>query len=176
MRNNPIAALRHSAFSVPHSAFPPMKRPAPRITSASPDLTPVVNIAMVVLVVFMLTASFVEPQLYMRSNVALLEKGGTSQLPPDWTPPTPLPILVDMDAGAPGTFTATVGSQQVADPRELEGLLRQRFDAFRQAGADLKDVQIEISPRRYVIWQHLISVYEAAQLAGFSNITFTPGR
>ena len=153
-----------------------MRRPPPRTTAGSPDLTPVVNIAMVVLVVFMLTASFVEPQLYMRSNVALLEKGGTSQLPPDWTPPTPLPILVDMDPNAPGSFTATVGTQQAGDAAGLERLLRQRFDAFRQAGASTADVQVEISPRRYVIWQHLISVYEAAQLAGFGNITFTPGR
>ena len=153
-----------------------LRRPLPRTGSSSPDLTPVVNIAMVVLVVFMLTASFVEPQLYMRSNVALLEKGGTSQLPPDWSPPTPLPVLVDMDPNAPSSFTATVGSQQVADANGLQSLLKQRFDAFQQTGADMKNVQVEISPRRYVIWQHLISVYEAAQLAGFSNITFTPGR
>ena len=153
-----------------------MKRRRPTNNSASPDLTPVVNIAMVVLVVFMLTASFVEPQLYMQSNVALLEKGGTADLPPDWTPPTPLPILVDMDANVPGEFTAVVGSQQVSAAGPLQDLLRAKFAAFESAGTELADVQVEISPRRGVIWQHLISVYEAAQRAGFTNITFTPGR
>ena len=153
-----------------------MRHPRPRISAQSPDLTPVVNIAMVVLVVFMLTASFVEPQLYMQSNVALLEQGGASQLPPDWTPPTPLPILVNMDPEAPGAFTAIVGGQQVSDVGALQQILSRQNAAFMQVQTPLDEVQVEISPQRHVIWQHLISVYEAAQRAGFTNITFTPGR
>ena len=153
-----------------------MHRPRPRVLPRGPDLTPVVNIAMVILVVFMLTASFVEPQLYMESRVALLERGGRAQLPPDWTPPTPLPVLVNMNPQTPGTFTAIVGTQQVDTPQALEALLRQRHAAFGQAGADVAEVQVEISPQEFVVWQHLITVYEAAQRAGFSNITFAPGR
>ena len=153
-----------------------MHRPRPRVAPRGPDLTPVVNIAMVVLVVFMLTASFVEPQLYMQSRVAMLERGGRSQLPPDWTPPTPLPILVNMNPQAPSTFTALVGTQQVDTPQALETVLRERHEAFRQAGTDVDEVQVEISPQEFVIWQHLITVNEAAQRAGFTNITFTPGR
>ena len=153
-----------------------MHRPKPRVLPAGPDLTPVVNIAMVVLVVFMLTASFVEPQLYMQSRVALMEKGGRSQLPPDWTPPTALPILVNMDAQVPGSFAASVGLEQADDAQSLQAILRQRYETFESAGTDLEQVQVEISPQRQVIWQHLITVYEAAQRAGFTNITFTPGR
>ncbi len=153
-----------------------MHRPRPKVMPAGPDLTPVVNIAMVVLVVFMLTASFVEPQLYMQSRVALMEKGGRSQLPPDWTPPTALPILVNMDLAVPGSFFASVGLDQAGDLQSLQDILRARYETFRQAGTDLEQVQVEISPQSHVIWQHLITVYEAAQRAGFSNITFTPGR
>jgi hypothetical protein len=40
----------------------------------------------------------------------------------------------------------------------------------------MEKVQVEISPQSHVIWQHLITVYEAAQRAGFTNVTFTPGR
>jgi biopolymer transport protein ExbD len=153
-----------------------MHRPKPRVLPVGPDLTPVVNIAMVVLVVFMLTASFVEPQLYMQSRVALMEKGGRAQLPPDWTPPTSLPILVNMDPSVPGSFNASIGLDQAGDARGLEQVLRGRYDTFLAAGTDLEQVQVEISPQRHVIWQHLITVYEAAQRAGFTNITFTPGR
>jgi|SRR5688500_10140861 len=153
-----------------------MHRPKPRVQPAGPDLTPVVNIAMVVLVVFMLTASFVEPQLYMQSRVALMEKGGRAQLPPDWTPPTSLPILVNMDPSVPGSFSASIGLDQADDARTLEAVLRGRYDTFVGAGTDLEQVQVEISPQAHVIWQHLITVYEAAQRAGFTNITFTPGR
>ena len=153
-----------------------LRRPAPRVTAASPDLTAVVNIAMVILVVFMLTASFVDPQLYMQSRVALMEDGGVATLPPDWIPPTPLPILVNMDPQTPGDFTAIVGSQQVSDARTLQQILRQRHDAFLAAGTDVSEIQVEISPMSHVVWQHLITVNEAAQRAGFTNITFTPGR
>jgi biopolymer transport protein ExbD len=153
-----------------------MQRPRPRVHPAGPDLTPVVNIAMVVLVVFMLTASFVEPQLYMQSRVALMEKGGRAQLPPDWTPPTSLPILVNMDPAVPGSFAASVGLDQADSAASLEAVLRGRYDTFVAAGTDLEQVQVEISPQAHVIWQHLITVYEAAQRAGFTNITFTPGR
>ena len=153
------------------------RRPA---GDAAPNLTPVVNIAMVVLVVFMLTASFIEPQAYMRSDVALLEQGGTSQFDADWTPPTPLTVTVNADPATPGTFSARVGDQQTGDLEALVGLMRAKFDAFESGGiepnAEEGGVQVEISPARAVIWQHLITVYEAAQRAGFSSITFTPGR
>lgn len=153
-----------------------MRRPRPRVIPSGPDLTPVVNIAMVVLVVFMLTASFVEPQLYMQSRVALMEQGGRSQLPPDWTPPTALPILVNMDPNVPAEFAASVGVEQATDAASLQALLSRRFETFRNAGTDISTVQVEVSPQRHVIWQHLITVYEAAQRAGFTNIMFAPGR
>ncbi|MEL7237404.1 MAG: biopolymer transporter ExbD, partial [Planctomycetota bacterium] len=143
--------------------FKPDRAPEP------PNLTPVVNIAMVVLVVFMLTVSFIEPQRYMQSNVALLEQGGQSNFDEDWTPPTPLPILVNMDAAVPSVFTATVGGQQLSDRDALVALLAEKRTAFESdAGIEAEEVQVEISPQRAVIWQHLITVYEAAQLAGFS--------
>lgn len=152
-----------------------MKRPRHRSThDAAPNLTPVVNIAMVILVVFMLTASFIEPQLYMRSDVALLEQGGTSNFDPDWTPPTPLAILVNMDAEVPSVFTATVGGERTSDPAALQTLLQGRHEALQAAGTEVDDIQVEITPQSEVIWQHLITVYEAAQRAGFTSITFTP--
>jgi biopolymer transport protein ExbD len=153
-----------------------MRRPKPRVLPSGPDLTPVVNIAMVILVVFMLATTFVEPQLYMQSRVALMERGGRTQLPPDWTPPTALPILVNMDPQTPGSFSADVGAQQVADPGALEEVLRGQYELFRTTDTDMEKVQVEISPQSHVIWQHLITVYEAAQRAGFTNVTFTPGR
>ena len=158
-----------------------MKRPRHRNThEAAPNLTPVVNIAMVVLVVFMLTASFIEPQAYMRSDVALLEQGGQSDFDPDWTPPTPLRVTVDADPQTPGSFNARVGDQSTGDPAALADLLRAKFEQFESGGvdpnADDQGVQVEISPAREVVWQHLVTVYEAAQRAGFGSITFTPGR
>lgn len=154
-----------------------MRRPRHRnVHEAPPNLTPIVNIAMVVLVVFMLTASFIEPQAYMQSSVALLEQGGTSNFDPDWTPPTPLPILVNMDAQVPSQFSATIGGQVSQDAASLTQLLTEKRIAFEAGGTGIDDVQVEISPQRQVIWQHLITVYEAAQRAGFTSITFTPGR
>jgi hypothetical protein len=81
-----------------------------------------------------------------------------------------------MDTQVPGSFAASVGLEQAGDAQALQAILRQRYETFQSAGTDLEQVQVEISPQRQVIWQHLITVYEAAQRAGFTNITFTPGR
>lgn len=142
----------------------------------SPNLTPMVNIAMVVLVVFMLTVSFIEPQRFMQSSVALLEQGGQSNFPEDWTPPTPLPILVNMDPAVSSVFVASIGGQQTQSRDELIAILQAKRDGFDQAGIAADEVQVEISPQSAVVWQHLITVYEAAQLAGFTDITFTQSR
>ena len=140
---------------------------------SAPNLTPVVNIAMVVLVVFMLTASFIEPQPYMQSSVALLEQGGASSYTAE---DEPLRVLVDIAPGAESEFTAIVGGDAASNDQDLRALLARRAEALEAAGDDVSETQVEISPQRAVIWQHLLTVYQAAQIAGFSNITFTPGR
>ncbi len=81
-----------------------------------------------------------------------------------------------MDASVPSVFTASVGDQQTGDAAALTDLLRAKHDAFVAAGTDIADVQVEISPQSQTIWQHLLTVYEAAQRAGFTSVTFTPGR
>ena len=138
-----------------------------------PNLTPVVNVAMVVLVVFMLTASFIEPQPYMPSRVALLAEGGASSYDAD---DLSLKVMVDVDPATPSQFTAIVGGVSATEDAALRGLFESQASALRGAGDDPGEAQVEISPQRAVIWQHLITVYQAAQLAGFTNITFTPAR
>ena len=150
-----------------------MKRVRQQRRDEPPNLTPVVNVAMVVLVVFMLTASFIEPQPYMQSRVALLEQGGQSAYT---AADEPLRVSVDVDPQTPSQFTATVGGDRTADDAQLRAIFQARADALASIDADLAETQVEISPQSAVVWQHLLTVYQAAQLAGFSNITFTPAR
>jgi biopolymer transport protein ExbD len=147
-------------------------------TDSGPNLTPVVNVAMVVLVVFMLTASFVEAQSYMESDVALTEDGGQAEIPDDFVPPTKVTVLVDTDVNTPSVFVANVSGsgQSASDKVALEEILRAQRVALESTVESIDEMQVEIGPQRAVIWQHLISVYEAAQRAGFSRITFTPAR
>ncbi len=138
-----------------------------------PNLTPVVNVAMVVLVVFMLTASFIEPQPYMQSKVALLEQGGASEYT---AADEPLRVLVDVEPSSPSQYRATVGGDTGTSADELVAIFQRRAQALGGTPELLAETQVEISPQSAVIWQHLITVYESAQRAGFSSITFTPGR
>ncbi len=150
-----------------------MKRVRQQRRDEPPNLTPVVNVAMVVLVVFMLTASFIEPQPYMQSRVALLEQGGQSSYTAE---DEPLRVSVDIDPATPSEFTATIGGDRTGDDAQLRAIFQARADALTGIDADLGATQVEISPQQQVVWQHLLTVYQAAQFAGFSNITFTPGR
>jgi biopolymer transport protein ExbD len=151
----------------------PRRRSRKIVSKEPPNLTPVVNVAMVVLVVFMLTASFIEPQPYMQSRVALVEQGGTAEYS---ATDEPLRVLVDIDASTPSQFRVFIGSDSAATGEEALALFEQRAAALGGTEQELADTQVEISPQRNVIWQHLITVYEAAQRAGFSSITFTPSR
>ncbi|MEM1010988.1 MAG: biopolymer transporter ExbD [Planctomycetota bacterium] len=144
-----------------------------RANPEPPNLTPVVNVAMVVLVVFMLTASFIEPQPYMQSKVALLEQGGQSEYT---AADEPLRVLVDVAPSSPSQYRATIGGDTGTNGEELLTIFQQRAQALGGTEEALAETQVEISPQSAVIWQHLITVYEAAQRAGFSSITFTPGR
>ncbi len=151
-----------------------IRRP-PGVTDNQPNLMPVVNVAMVVLIVFMIGASFAGPESYLKSNLPFKPTGGGgAALPKDWVPDQPLDVFID--SPTPDRFTATVGNQKVEDETALAGLLAAKRQQLAAAGSGVGDVTVQISPGRTVHYRYLIKAQEAAQLAGFKKITFTTAR
>jgi biopolymer transport protein ExbD len=139
------------------------------------NLMPVVNIAMVVLIVFMIGVTF-SSEHFLQSNVPISQEGAAGEPPPGWVPDEPLEIRVDIDPSSPDRFIATAGRIQVGSGEQLAIQLRQMHQQLNAAGIPTGRIQVQISPGRGVKYRTLIEVYEAAMLADFTKIGFTTAR
>ena len=142
-----------------------------RAPDAGPNLLPVVNVAMVVLIVFMIGASFAGPEHYLESNVPLTESGiGGAPPPADYVPEEPFEILVNPYGDG---FEAIAGNIRTTDMDVLRATLNQRKQQFAATG---KLPPLVISPTGNVHYQYLIGVFEAANEAEFDRVSFASAR
>ena len=146
------------------------RKAKPQLTGgAAPNLTPVVNVAMVVLVVFMLTASFVESERFLQSTVSA-EGQGAAELPDDFVPVEPLEIRVS--SPTPERFIARVGGFQLSDTAELAALLNRLREQENAAGVATEDIQVVIRPDGGVPHEFVVAVHEATIAAEMTKVAF----
>lgn len=152
-----------------------MKRPKSAHYESGPNMTPLVDVVMVILVFLMLVAKFATSDMhYLMTSVPYTPGGsGASDRPAGWTPPTVLEIYVDPRLEG---FVARVGSQQTDNTETLTALLDAQKRNIEATGTKPEDVEIRISPRGTTKYRHLIGVFEAANAAGFSKIAFMGSR
>lgn len=137
---------------------------------SGPNMTPLVDIVMVILIFLMMAGSFGGAEHYLTSNIPLKQKGtGDVKLPPGYVPDEPLVIRVD-PAGQ--GFRATAGRIQTSDPTSLARQLSSLREQLNAAGTETGKIQVVISPGRTVRYDHLIRVYEAALNAKFEKVAF----
>jgi biopolymer transport protein ExbD len=152
---------------------------------SGPNMTPLVDIVMVILIFLMLAGSFGSAEHYLESKVPF-QAGGTGRavIPPNYIPPTNLVIRVDLD---PDSIAEAAALPAADAPRALryQAVLTQRvfksYSSLYQHLAELaanpefkdkKNVQVIIDPGMKVLHRHLIDVYQAALSAGFEKIAF----
>ena len=83
---------------------------------SGPNMTPMVDIVMVILIFLMLAGSFVGAEHYLVSNMPFSAAGaGDVKAPPGFIPDEPLDIRVD--SPAPDRFVATAGQIRTGDGR-----------------------------------------------------------
>lgn len=164
-----------------------MKIPSARHVhySHGPNMTPLVDIVMVILIFLMLTGSFGGAEHYLVSKAAF-QGGGASRtpIPPNYIPPTNLVIRVDLDPDSVAEAAVLPPDQQAEALRWQAVLARNLFKSYsglrgellRLAAdpqfADKSNVQVVIDPGFRVLDRHLIDVYQAALSAGFEKIAF----
>lgn len=137
---------------------------------SGPNLTPLVDVVMVILIFLMLVGSFGAGEHFLASNLPIKQNGpGQTPPPAGWVADTPLEIRVDPRGAG---FEAVAGRIRVNDQRQLESQLRRMLEQFQKAGTPPDKVQVIISPSRVVRYEHLIRVYEAALSAGFTKVAF----
>jgi biopolymer transport protein ExbD len=140
---------------------------------SGPNMTPLVDIVMVILIFLMLTGTFAGAEHFLTSNLAFHKTGvggvQASSIPDEDL----LQVRVSENAARDG-FVAVAGQYQASDKASLAAALRKLRDGYRAANTKLADVQIVIAPSRTVRYKHVIEVFEAAQMADFTKIGFAP--
>ena len=138
---------------------------------SGPNMTPLVDVVMVILIFLMLCGSFVGSEHYLVSNLPITNAGvGGTPPPPGFIPDEPIEIRVD-SRGAAG-FVATAGKIQADNAIALtEQLRRMRVELNGIGKADEK-LQVKISPGKDVKYRELVKVYESALNAGYKKVAF----
>jgi biopolymer transport protein ExbD len=137
---------------------------------SGPNMTPLVDVVMVILIFLMLAGTFAGTEWYLVSNLPLRSSGGGNVAPPPGGFPDdePLEIRVDQNATRDG-FVARAGQVQTSDPKVLLAGLERMREQFARAGKGPDKVQVIISPSRTVKYEHLMAVYQTAMEAGFDK-------
>ncbi len=148
---------------------------------SGPNMTPLVDIVMVILIFLMLTGTFTAGMHYLQSNIPLTNKGITGVV----TEKKPfedqqLEIRVDSFTrpGADGLsqdmWAAQAGRVMVQNNREqlIQQLTKMRND-LNSANTPKDKVLVVINPGRQTKYKHLVDVYTAAMEAEFTKIAFS---
>lgn len=135
-----------------------------------PNMTPLVDIVMVILIFLMMAGSFGGAEHFLTSNIPLSQKGlSNAPPPPGWVPDEPLEIRVD---SAGDGFRATAGRIRASDAAALTAQLMTMREQLNRAGTPTDKIQVVISPAKNVQYDHLIRVYESALNAKFEKVAF----
>lgn len=137
---------------------------------SGPNMTPLVDIVMVILIFLMMAGSFGGAEHFLTSNIPLSQKGlSNAPPPPGWVPDEPLEIRVD---SAGDGFRAAAGRIRASDAAALTTQLTTMREELNRAGTPTNKIQVVISPAKNVQYDHLIRVYESALNAKFEKVAF----
>ena len=138
---------------------------------SGPNMTPLVDVVMVILIFLMMAGSFTQGGWFLQSTVPIKSKGGAqTQVPPGMIPDEPLEVRIDNAADG---FRVVAGDIRSSGDREaLRVALAQKLAAFQAAGTTKDRVQVVLMPGRNVKYENIVAVYEAALRAGFTKVGF----
>ena len=144
-----------------------------------PNMTPMVDIVMCILIFFMLASSFAMPDLFLTNNTAI-SKTGISNEKSDAPAPS---VQSKIEVWMVGKETSVKGFGRTIDglgKRDSKGALID--EAPMKALEDLLmskqremslDAQIIIQPTSMVNYQDVITIYDACMKAKFRNVAFS---
>ena len=138
---------------------------------SGPNMTPLVDVVMVILIFLMMAGSFAQGGWFLQSSVPIKAKGGQkAEIPPGTIPDEPLEVRIDNAADG---FRVIAGDIRVEGDRErLKAALAQKLEQFQAAGTPKDKIQVVLMPGRSVKYDNIIAVYEAALRAGFTKVGF----
>lgn len=133
-----------------------------------PNMTPMVDVVMVILVFFMASAAFVGDDWFLRAGVVEAPKSGSSSsTASNSTPPDPLAqrLEVLLDA-SPSGETLVTAFELVRVP--IASFVRRARTLPR--GSATSKLEIIVRPSAGVVYQDVVSVHEACYAAGIEKV------
>ncbi len=144
---------------------------------AGPNMTPLVDVVMVILIFLMLTGSFTGTEHYLVSNVPFSKHGAGGATPPPGGIPEDEPLVIEVEQNATRDgFVARAEKLTATDASTLQVDLSRLREQLANAGKPADKVQVVISPGKSVKYKDLVNVYQAALGAKFSKVAFAPSR
>jgi biopolymer transport protein ExbD len=141
---------------------------------SGPNMTPLVDIVMVILIFLMLAGSFGGDTSFLLSRQAIKKSGGGKvQLKPGEVPDVPLDIRVDNARDGLGFIATGTGLPPTTSPDQVRNWFTVKRTQMINAGNKKDKLLVTISPSRLVKYHYLIDVYQAALQAGFEKVAFT---
>ena len=129
-----------------------------------PNMTPMVDVVMVILIFFMLGSSFASPDWYLTNNTPAI-KGGLNNVKVQKMPATRILIKLTQI----GSHTrASIAAFQTED---ISGQLLKWLKAKKKAAG--KNVQVLISPANDVPYQQVITTYSDCVQAQYTHVAFS---
>lgn len=143
---------------------------------SGPNMTPLVDVVMVILIFLMLVGSFATDQLFLQQKAGLLDVGSTSAKPPDPNQIPDEPIIVRIDPTGGGGFVVRADDISAVSGDLLYPQMKQRFDTLTSIGKSSDHITVVIQPNGDIRYGQLIEVYEAVLKAGFEKVSFATAK
>ena len=141
---------------------------------SGPNMTPLVDVVMVILIFLMLAGTFGANEHYLTSKS--VSSGGVSQSEP---PPGTVPDEIFEIQITPDTtygfrvLAGDINSQgRVPDREWLSFRFAEKKAQFDKAGTPVGQIQVVLSPSISTRYDHIATVYEAALKAQFTKVGF----
>jgi biopolymer transport protein ExbD len=154
----------------------PLKKMAAHI---GPNMTPMVDVVMCILIFFMLGSSFVVPELFLKSNTAAIDKGGLgTEQGNQKLPAAKMNITLRRqgdDTWVSAGDTAPMQMNKIDDTDQANNeAIFARLAERRKNISD--DVQVLIVPEGKVPYQDVITVYDFCTKLQFKQVAFYPAK
>ncbi len=150
---------------------------------SGPNMTPLVDVVMVILIFLMLAGSFGGVERYLTSNVPIKQSGVGGAAVAETVPDTPLEVRVDRNRVSPDKFDVRAGKIAMTIDASTQETWMEQMDTLTAALVQMKNdlvaagtaedkIQVEIHPQKEVPYSHTIHVFEAVTQAQFQKISF----
>jgi len=137
---------------------------------SGPNMTPLVDVVMVILIFLMLAGSFAANQRYLMSDIPIGTNGsGGPQDKPNGPIPTRLDVRLSQRALP---YACTIGPSEAHNFKGVQALFTEQVERFKASSIDPETVQVTIFPTQDVRLDNLLKVYQAALTSGFKKVGF----